>query len=160
MGTGFFAAFLEGVAFAGAFFAGALDTGLAAFLGSAFLAVFFTGAFFFAAGFLAVFLAVVGFARPLTGFFGVGFATFLAAVFFFAPVALDCAGFLALLADAFFVAFFFATVFLLFAVAIPFISIGRRYISPYAPRRKSRVIRRTAQKCFTKEPPCQSAGSI
>jgi hypothetical protein len=55
------------------------------------------------------------------------------------------------------VAVFFAAVFLIFAFAIPFISIGRGYIPPYDPKRKSRVIRRTAINCFTKCSPCQSA---
>ncbi|HJN82921.1 MAG TPA: hypothetical protein QF478_09070, partial [Verrucomicrobiota bacterium] len=161
LGFGFFAAFLEAVSFTCAFFVGTLETGFAAFLATAFLAVFLAdtfaaglavflaGAFFFAAGFLgndflAARLATVCFTPRPPGFLAVGFAAFLAAVFFFAPVALDRAGFLAFLAGAFFVAVFFAAVFLIFAFAIPFISIGRGYIPPYDPKRKSRVIRRTA----------------
>jgi hypothetical protein len=79
----------------------------------AFAAVVFGDAFL-AAGFLTTLL---------TGFLAGGFAVFLAAVFFFAPVALDCAGFLAFLAGAFFVAVFLTTFFLVCAFAIPLISI-------------------------------------
>jgi len=124
LGVGFLAAFLGAVffaaGFAAVFFSGAAEADLADFLATDFLA----GAFFFVAGFAAVFfgdaLLAAGFLTAFsTGFLDGGFG-----VFFFAPIALDCAGVLAFLADAFFVAVFFATFFLVCAFAIPFISIS------------------------------------
>ncbi|MDE2642489.1 MAG: hypothetical protein OSB55_07020 [Verrucomicrobiota bacterium] len=138
LAVGFFPAFLGGVFLDGDLEAGltvCLATGFlvgafffvvafeAVFSGDTFLAAGLVGAFFFVVALEAVFFGdaflAAGFLTTLlTGFLDGGFA-----VFFFAPVALDCAGFLAFLAGAFFVAVFLTTFFLVCAFAIPLTSI-------------------------------------